>query len=63
MFVYVGRNQNLKDIKDQSTPQAGTAKNSRIKRGQNADSMGPTAELIRISFSSPSGCAVAVGFM
>ena len=30
---------------------------------ENEDSMGPTAELIRISFSSPSGFEAGVGLM
>ena len=35
----------------------------RGKEGQNDDSMGPTAQLIRISFPSPSGGEVGVGFI
>jgi len=35
----------------------------RGEEGQNEDSMGPTAELIRISFSSPHGFEVGVGWM
>ena len=33
------------------------------EEGQNDDSMGPTAELIRISFSSPSDFEAGVGLM
>ena len=35
----------------------------RGEEGQNEDSMGPTAELIRISFSAPSGFEAGVGLM
>ena len=35
----------------------------RGEEGQNEDSMGPTAELIRISFSSPFGFEAGVGLM
>ena len=35
----------------------------RGEEGQNDDSMGPTAELIRISFSSLSGFEAGVGLM
>ena len=39
------------------------SKGRRGEEGQNEDSMGPTAERIRISFPSPSGCVVGVGFI
>ena len=61
VFAYVGLPQNLKDLKHQSTTMCsfGTGHGRSLK---NSPLNGATT-LIRISFPSPSGGEVGVGFM
>jgi len=46
-----------------SEKEKGGCDGRRGEEGQNDDSMDPTAQLIRISFPSPSGGEVGVGFI